>query len=813
MTAPILELNAKLGLNSSEFNTGIKNAKEDAGSFASSFSGVIKKVVTGVAAFKAASAAVKAFTGFMKQSVQAGMGFDSSMSKVAATMGMNMAEIHDPASQAAKDFEQLRDFAKEMGRTTMFTAQQSADALQYMALAGYDVKESMNMLPTVLDLAAAGSMDLARASDMVTDAQTAFGMTADRTKLMVDEMAKTASTTNTSVEQLGDAFLTVGALAQELNGGFVTMADGSTVAVDGIQELEIALGAMANSGIKGSEAGTHMRNMIMKLTSPTKEGTEALEALGVSVFDAGGQMRSLSDIFGDLSGAMGNLTQAQKLNVISDLFNARDLASAEALLRAVSSDWDAIGAGIVNAEGAASKMSEMQMDNLTGAMMYFQSAMEGAKIALSDRLTPALTDFAKFGTSAISDLTAAFEDGGLEGLVDKLDDVFSEGLDLIIGKIPDFMSGMGQVMSAIGSGILKSAPVFASAAKQVLGMLFNYVITGLPEAVKSGAAILHSMAEGVKENIPVMLEQVLPMILQFTETLRENFGVLVDSGIEIITGLVDGLIEGLPTLIEYVPEIVTNIAGLINDNAPKLLETGFTLLGNIIHGIIDNIPVLLANIGDIVVAIVSVFTAFNWLQLGSTLITLLGNGIKALATSIPSALKTIATNGFNAVKMIDWKGVGIAIINGIIAGIQAFGATLKTALLNIVEGAWKGVKNFFGIASPSKLMRDTIGKFIPLGLAEGIKSTSDKVYEAMSSMSKGTEEAYDPEFDDDPFGDSPFKPSGSGSSAGGVIAAIEGLTNAVLNRPVVLDSGELVSATVPKINRKLGSMVSKERRT
>ena len=319
-----------------------------------------------------------------------------------------------------------------------------------MALAGYDVQTSMEMLPNVLNLAAAGNMELATASDMVTDTQTAFGISLERTNQMVDEMAKAASTGNTSVEQLGEAFLTVGGLAQELNGGMVTLADGTTQSVDGVQELEIALTAMANAGVKGSEAGTHMRNMLLKLASPTSDGTKALEAMGVAVFDAEGNMRSLSDVFGDLSDELNNMTQEEKIQTISDLFNTRDLASAEALLNAVGEDWDEIGESILNAEGAAQQMADTQLDNLAGDITLFKSALEGAQIAISDELTPSLREFVQFGTDGLSRMTSAFKDGGISGAMEEFGNILSEGLGMISSKLPDAVDAGLQLLEAIG---------------------------------------------------------------------------------------------------------------------------------------------------------------------------------------------------------------------------------------------------------------------------------------------------------------------------------------------------------------------------
>lgn len=193
MSINAFELFATLGLDASEFEKGLKNAE----AMGKNLGSAMQKAGTVMAG---ATAGIVAFAG---SSVNAGKDFDSAMSQVAATMGKTVDEI-----------ENLRDFAKQMGSTTAFSATQSAEALNYMALAGYDAETSMSMLPNVLNLASAGGMDLARASDMVTDAQSALGLTLQQTTEMVDIMAKTSSSTNTSVEQLGDAFLTVGGLAK-----------------------------------------------------------------------------------------------------------------------------------------------------------------------------------------------------------------------------------------------------------------------------------------------------------------------------------------------------------------------------------------------------------------------------------------------------------------------------------------------------------------------------------------------------------------------------------------------------------------------
>ena len=256
-------------------------------------------------------AATGKLTALAKTSVGVGMSFQSSMSQVAATMGVGVDQI-----------QSLTDKAKEMGSTTAFTATQAADALNYLALAGYDANKAAEVLPSVLNLAAAGGMDLAYASDLVTDAMASLNLEAN--KQNVDEfgnkLAKAASKANANVSQLGEAILTVGGTAANLKGGTT--------------ELTTALGLLANVGIKGAEGGTHLRNIILSLQSPTDDATKLMEQLGLQVYDAQGNMRGLDDILTDLSGSLAGLTQGQKDSVINALFNKTDLAAVNGLLTA-----------------------------------------------------------------------------------------------------------------------------------------------------------------------------------------------------------------------------------------------------------------------------------------------------------------------------------------------------------------------------------------------------------------------------------------------------------------------------------------------
>lgn len=334
-------------------------------------------VMAGMAAWEGIKTAVQGVTNALQEAIQVGMQFDASVSDIAATMGTTVDSIGD-----------LRGFAQEMGATTVFTATQAAEALNYMALAGYNAEKSMDTLPNVLNMAAAGGVELASASDMVTDAQSALGLSLEQTAVLVDEMAKTSTKTNTSVAQLGEAILTVGGTAKFLAGGTA--------------ELNQVLGLLADNSIKGAEGGTKLRNIILSLSAPTDKAAKVLDNLGVSVFDAEGQMRQFSEVFPELQKSLSNLTSEEQIAALSEIFNSRDIAAAQALLGTTAERWDELAVAIDNAQGSAEKMAETRLDNLAGDITLLQSAADGARIAFSDSLTPALRETVQAGTGLLT---------------------------------------------------------------------------------------------------------------------------------------------------------------------------------------------------------------------------------------------------------------------------------------------------------------------------------------------------------------------------------------------------------------------------
>lgn len=423
---------------------------------------------------KAAAAITAALIAVGKQVVETGAEFDKSMSQVAATMGYTWEELAEEGSEAALTFDTLRDFAQDMGKSTAFSANEASQALNYMALAGYDADKSMAMLPKVLDLASAGNMDLAKSSDMVTDAQSALGLSVDDTEKLVDQMAKTSARSNTSVEQLGEGILTIGATARSLKGGTV--------------ELNKSLGLLADNGIKASEGGTKLRNIVLALQAPTDKATKELGKLSVQAFDSEGNFRSLQDIFADLNGALGNMSEKDAAIAKSTIFNKRDLAAVNALLNTSTERWDQLGAEIENSAGAAHAMAETQLDNLAGDVTLFKSALEGAEITISDKLNPSLRNAVQFGTEAVGELADGFGEGGLSGAVAAAHKLIEEKL----GEDAEIIYGVeAATEAAVAAFVTYKATMLLSEGITALKTVITLLKEGktLTEALNAAAAV------------------------------------------------------------------------------------------------------------------------------------------------------------------------------------------------------------------------------------------------------------------------------------------------------------------------------------
>lgn len=674
-------------------------------------------------------------TGFIKGTVTAGQNFDSAMSQVAATMGKSVDEIQN-----------LRDFAQQMGATTKYSATESAQALNYMALAGYDAETSMKMLPNVMNLASAGAFDLARASDMLTDTQTAFGISLERTNQLVDEMAKAASTGNTSVEQLGDAFLTIGGLAKELNGGMVTLADGTQKEVDGVQELEIALTSMANAGIKGSEAGTHMRNMLLKLSAPTEDATKFFEQYGIQIFDTAGNMNSLRDIFAQLNTQLSSMSQGDKLAAISDIFNARDTASAEALLAAIGENWDKIGDAIVHAEGAASKMSQTQIKNLEGWKTLRDSAKEGLQIKISDALKPVLTDFVKWQGESLQLLTDTLAKDGITNLPKSIKKIMTNAGKTIRKNVPDLVKNALRVLTYIQEGIADGIEPLKSAIGETVEKVQRNIDVLLPKFIKSGLKIISNLGKGIANNAPKVIPFVTDTVLTIVEALTnpESNAEMTDSGLSLLKALGDGIKNSIPIVEEKIPIIIENIKESFYRNKEKLEELAISLITFLAESLKEKADTIKEKAPEIMLTVADKLkdAVPDMLETGKTFIKKIGNAI--LDADIPmvdkvAIEKKLATlfEKFDTVKM----NLEIA-VKDVPENVKKQWDTFTTTLsesFDRVKTAWDNLKTTLNIDEfwESGKVGEQTGKALSTaieGLGATITVTADSISRAVTGI-------------------------------------------------------------------------------
>ena len=432
------------------FDTGVDNSGFEKG----------LKSLTGLAA-KAAAGITASFTVAASAAVKVGSSFTASMSQVSATMGI---------TRMSEEYETLSAAAEEMGAATKFSATQAGDALNYLALAGYDANKAVSALPTVLNTAAAGGLDLAYASDLITDSMSALGLGMDELESFSDKLAKTSQKSNTNIAQLGEAILTVGGTAKTLSGG--------------VTELNTMLGLIADNGIKGAEGGTALRNIILSLSAPTDTAAEAMKRLNVSAFDSQGQLRDLSEVFADFNAALAPLTDQQKTQALNEIFNKVDLKAVNALLGTSAERFDELKGYIENCEGAAAEMAKTMDDNLTGDLTIMSSALEGLGIAAFDKFEDPMRSAVQAVTEDISQLTAEIKDGALSAQFDKISDAAGR-LITAVGEfaandlLPTLINGMALIIEH-GKSI---ATVIAIIGANVAAVKIGKAISAADEAL------------------------------------------------------------------------------------------------------------------------------------------------------------------------------------------------------------------------------------------------------------------------------------------------------------------------------------------
>lgn len=539
--------------------TAAGNNMDETGKKTVSLGDIIKANLISSAIINGVKALANGLKTLATAAVGVGSDFESGMTLVAATMGITTEEI----AAGSEEFDKLQKAAKEAGATTQFSATQAAEALNYMALAGYDADKSIETLPTVLNLAAAGGMDLATASDMVTDSMSALGDAAGTTEGFVDKMAKTSQKSNTNVQQLGEAILTVGGTAKNLAGGVV--------------EMNTVLGIFADNGVKGAEGGTALRNVILSLTAPTDKAKKQMEALGLQVFDANENMRPLNETFNDLNGILGTMTQGEQTEVLNSIFNKVDLKSVNALLANSGERFDELSGYISDCDGAAADMAATMNDNLQGKVTILKSGLEGLGIAAYEKFKTPLTNAVENITEVIGQLQTDLTDGSLSGALEKIATGFGnmveKASEIVAAILPTLLEGLGWIADNGETIVSVLAGIGAGFAVFKVATLINTVITAMQgfKAAVAAAQVVQALMNVTMAANPIILVVTLIAVLVaaivgFIATNEDARAALVNVW-EAIKTAIGTVVEKIVTFFtETIPNAFNKVINFVKSN-------------------------------------------------------------------------------------------------------------------------------------------------------------------------------------------------------------------------------------------------------
>lgn len=603
--------------------------------------------------------------------------FDEGMSKVAALSGAT-----------GKELDQLRDKAKEMGAKTKFSASESAEAFGYMALAGWKTSDMLDGIEGIMNLAAASGEDLASVSDIVTDSLTAFGMSAKDSAHFADVLAAAMSNSNTDVAGLGEAFKYVGPVA----GAF-----GYTV-----EDVSVALGTMANAGIKGSSMGTALRQSLVQLTSPSEKAAMYMDAFGISLFDANGNTKDLMTIMKDLrktfkmtaidvegaskAAEMGEdqwmeyaaglglpIDEQEKLTAITEIFGARSMPAILSIIQASDEDFDSLTKSIYGASdafdgaGTAAGMSQKMMDNLNGQITIIKSTLEGIAISIGEILMPYIRDLAT----------------RLQGFLDKLNAMSKEEKEQMI-RIAGIVAAIGPLLMIFGK-------LFTTAGTLVTTFR---VLRSSFVATEGGLAGLKVALGGVSAPVIAIVAVIATLIAafkhlwdtneEFRNKITEIWGGIVERVNEFCQGIVDRL-----NALGFEFGSITDVIGAIWDAFCNTLAPMFELAFSEISVILDTVLTILTGILDV---FIGVFTG-NWDQAF--------NGVKTIFEGI-------------------WKGIEGTfknVVDGILKMFEPFLKQIGTSweevwtnVINFFNDTWEGIKKFF--TDLPNNAREWLNKFI-----------------------------------------------------------------------------------------------------
>lgn len=581
--------------------------------------------------------------------------FESAMSKVSAISGAT-----------GGDLDALNKKAQEMGAKTKFSATEAANAFEYMAMAGWKTEDMLDGIEGIMNLAAASGEDLATTSDIVTDALTAFGLSASDSGHFADVLAAASSNANTNVSMLGESFKYVAPVAGAL--GYSA------------EDTAIALGLMANAGIKGSQSGTALRGSLTRLTKPTGEAAVLMEQYGLSMTNADGSMKSLGEVMNMLRDKLGGLSEAEQAQVVATLFGQEAMSGMLAIINASDSDYAKLTDAIYDADGAAKQMADTMLNNLSGQLTLLKSALEGLAIQFGEILMPYIKRFV----------------GWLQNLVQKLQEMTPEQKEQIVkwaaiaAAIGPVLVVFGKLTSSVGS-IITTFGKIPEAIKVVTGGFTKLTTAGKNvfegfKLAKAGFTVLGAQASplgvalaSVTAPMIAIVAAVALVIAAFASLWKNN-----EEFRNKMTAIWDGIKSKFESFAQGIVDRL-NALGFDFENFGEVVTAiwdGFcSLLAPIFEGVFNQVSVILGSVLDVLIGILDVFIGIftgNWDQAWQ--------GVKEIFGAVWDLIK-----GTFESWTIVFKGIADAVLGW-------FGTTWDETWTNIKQffvDTWNGITTFF----------------------------------------------------------------------------------------------------------------------
>lgn len=660
----VFDLFAKITLDSSEYEKALKRTKAESqafvsGSYAKGFekvAGTVMKIGTALAGVGTAA------VGF---AVKVGSGFESAMSQTQAIFGIT--------DKMSDEYKKLEDTAREYGKATQYSASESADALKYMALAGWDVEQATSALPGVLNLAAAASMDLAQASDMVTDYMSAFGIEADQSAYFADVLAYAQNNANTTVDQLGQAFQNCAANMNASGQDFET-----TTAL---------LEAMANQGTKGSLAGTQLAAMMRDLTAKMKNGAITIGNTSIAVQDSNGNFRDMTDILTEVAAATDGMGDAQRATALSSVFTADSLKGVNLILNEGVDKVAQYEEELRNANGTAADAAKINNDNLAGALKELSSAAEEVGIAVYKKFQEPLT-------KAVDKVTEIVQNVNIDDLIEKgknmLDTLakIAPAIAAIVSaatglygmiKIADKLKDFGEMAAAIS----KAGGLIASIGGPIA------IVVAAIAALVAGFATLYATNENFRNGvnaawdaISAKIQEVVAFVQPYVEAAMQVIGQVVTQVITDLTPVIQSIGEAFSAAWSLV-QTVWAWASAFFQAIFQAIVVIFAPFAPIISGFFQGAWIIIQSIWNVAVSFFQ--TVFDLITgVFSTIDAVLSGDFQSAWESIQGIFEGVF--GF-------FSTVGQNVVEGIKGGIAA----VWDGLVSFVQGLWDGIKSIFVI--------------------------------------------------------------------------------------------------------------------